>query len=97
MCAQDGVVNTYLAKVASLLPPQLQDRTHLFTTFFITKLLGPIEPELQSSVAQLMQSIQYMNVRRYGIQSGWRCARYGFRHIRCIGFAICRRTCAQSL
>ena len=57
-------MNAHLAKVHSMLPAHLRDRTHLFTTFFMSKLLGTDERNLKSSVAELMQGLQYMNVQR---------------------------------
>ena len=57
-------MNAHLAKVVSMLPLHLQTRTHLFTTFFITKLLGADELDLDSSIQQLMQRLQYVNVQR---------------------------------
>ena len=61
------MVNAYLHKVFHGLPDALAAKAHLFSTFFMTRLLGSqtYSRSLRETSGQLLDKVHYMNVRRY--------------------------------
>jgi hypothetical protein len=67
MSMQSGVVNSYLAAVHRHVSPQWSNPPFLFTTFFLSQLIGPRPPPVKSSVGSLMRLINYMALQKYAI------------------------------
>lgn len=66
VCAlQDDVVNTLLGMAHAALPAEQRQRRYLFSTFFLTKLLGAQPPAHGASIGTLLRHVHYMNVRRW--------------------------------
>lgn len=61
---QDNVVNAYLARVRAEVARHHVVQTHVFSTFFLTRLMDPKPPPVRSTLATLLARLNYANVQK---------------------------------